>query len=186
MFNHCLPACKNHPTQTHKKVNMRPKKNKSWRNARKNIHHFHVPLCNVHRELLGCAPKPWAQKRWVQSFSHPLMGVKHVFFHMPAEKNQTNKTKLEKASNCAAAKPAAQETWPRLGKCFVENGSRFECTTNASAWSPPTGFRVGYSLLEIHENLCFCSLNSQFWCNHLDCNGHDNVTMILIYIYIHR
>ena len=92
-------------------------------------------LCTISSGVYWDVPQALSTKeRWVQSFSHPLMEIKHVFFTCQQEKNQTNTTKLEKASNCSAAKPAAQETWPRLGKCFVENGNRFECTTNASAW----------------------------------------------------
>ena len=122
------------PHKTHKRVNMRSKKNKSWRNARRNIHHFHVPLYNFLRGLLGCAPSP-EHKRKVGTVVFPsINGSQKCFFTCQQKKNQTNTTKLENASNCSAAKPAAQETWPRLGKCFVENGSRFECTTNASVW----------------------------------------------------
>ena len=130
------------PHKHTKEVNMRSKRTNPEEMLERTSIIF-MFLCAISWGVYWDVPQTLSTTKKVGTVVFPsINGNQTCFFHMPAEKNQTNQTKLEQASNCSAAKPAAQETWPRLGKCFVENGSRFECTTNASAWQPPNSLHM--------------------------------------------
>ena len=100
------------------------------------------------------------------------MGIKHGF-NMPTHKHKQQTTReglcmakvrlfsgqYEKASNCAAAKPAAQETSPRFRRMEMDLDVQHTYNTCFQCLIATQQFAYGVRCV---ENMCFNFWNSQF------------------------